>query len=179
MPTRHTHKWDGLLTAYPRGTSLAALRNREYTHKHTAVNTNRSTNTHTGHSAARKSTVACGLTSRRGGASLIRGGRLAPTPSELHICRDLPHAEAMCSSTATERRCASSASHVDVDQRRSAHFVLVLLRIAAGLACSARPPCPASYRIYRTTCIRRVGRAAPPAALAARSSRRTRYRRAH
>ena len=44
--------------------------------------------------------------SRRGAALLIRGGRLAPTPSELQLCRDLPrrsyvhrHREAY------ERRC--------------------------------------------------------------------------
>ena len=47
---------------------------REYTHKHTQTQTN----------------TKYGADSRRGAALLRRGGRLAPTPSELHLCRDLP-----------------------------------------------------------------------------------------
>ena len=52
---------------------------REYTHKHTQTQTN-----------AQRGPTKYGAGSRRGAALLIRGGRLAPTPSELHLCRDLP-----------------------------------------------------------------------------------------
>jgi hypothetical protein len=39
---------------------------------------------------AQRGPTKYGAGSRRGAALLIRGGRLAPTPSELHLCRDLP-----------------------------------------------------------------------------------------
>ena len=88
---------------------------REYTHKHTQTQTN-----------AQRGPTKYGAGSRRGAALLIRGGRLAPTPSELHLCRDLPRRSYMC--TATERRCACSASHVDVDQLTSfSYYRLVSL----------------------------------------------------
>ena len=75
---------------------------REYTHKHTQTQTN-----------AQRGPTKYGAGSRRGAALLIRGGCLAPTPSELHLCRDLPRRSyRMC--TATERRYDCSASHVDV-----------------------------------------------------------------
>jgi hypothetical protein len=51
---------------------------REYTHKHTQTQTN-----------TQRGPTKYGADSRRGGALLIRGGRLAPTPSMLHLCRDL------------------------------------------------------------------------------------------
>jgi hypothetical protein len=90
---------------------------REYTHKHKQT-----------HNAARQipDKVQYGADSRRGGALLIRGGRLAPTPSKLHLCRDLPRRrQAMC--TATERRCACSAraTSTSTSSLRSC-FVLVL-----------------------------------------------------
>ena len=52
---------------------------REYTHKHTQTQTN-----------AQRGPTKYGAGSRRGAALLIREGRLAPTPSELHLGRDLP-----------------------------------------------------------------------------------------
>ena len=62
-------------TAYIRGTYR-----REYTNKHTQTHTN-----------TQRGPTKYGADSRRGGALLIRGGRLAPSPiSKLHICRDLP-----------------------------------------------------------------------------------------
>eukprot|EP00964_Phaeocystis_antarctica_P087144 scaffold55253_cov61-Phaeocystis_antarctica.AAC.3 len=70
----------------------------------------------------------------------------SPPPPASCISVAISHTDAMCS--ATERRCACSASHVDVDQL-SLHA-----RTAAWSACSAL--CPSS-----------AGRAAPPA----RSSR--------
>ena len=57
-------------TAYTRGT---------YSRVHTQTQTN-----------AQRGPTKYGAGSRRGAALLIRGGRLAPTPSELHLCRDLP-----------------------------------------------------------------------------------------
>jgi hypothetical protein len=48
---------------------------RDYTHKHTQTQTN-----------TQRGPTKYGADSRRGGALLIRGGRLAPTPSKLRIC---------------------------------------------------------------------------------------------
>jgi len=60
-----------------------------------------------------------GADSRRVAApSSVRGGRLAPTPSKLHLCRDLPrrsyvhrHRKALC--------LQREPGHVDVDQLTS------------------------------------------------------------
>ena len=92
VPTRYTHKWDGLHTRHLFEST------HTNTHKHTQTHTNTHKHTQT-HNAARQS--RCGLTPWR--RLLIRGGRLLdPTPSKLHFCRDPPrrcralsHAEAV------------------------------------------------------------------------------------
>ena len=61
VPTRHTHKWDGLNT------------------RHLLESTHTQTHTHTNKHTSRPDDHA---DSRRGGALLTRGGRLAPTPSK-------------------------------------------------------------------------------------------------
>jgi len=83
---------------------------REYTHKHTRTQTN-----------TQRGPTKYGADSRRGGALLIRGGRLAPTPSKLHLCRDQPSPtpKLYVHRRHRHRRCACSASHVDVDQLTS------------------------------------------------------------
>jgi hypothetical protein len=139
VPTRHTHKWDGLNT------------------RHLLESTHTQTHTHTNNHTTRPD-----ADSRRGGALLTRGGRLAPTPSKEAASDSvaISHAEAMCTARAVspppklQRRCACSASHIDVDQ-----LTCLRSRTAVSLACSA--PCPAS-----------VGRATPPARSSRLRSRR-------
>jgi len=111
---------------------------------HTQTHTN--TNTHTTWPDNRPTKY--GADSRRGGALLIREGRLAPTPSnKLHLCRDLPRRSYM--NRHRQRRCACSASHVDVDQLTSFSYCRFV-------------------SLFRTlSCIRRKSRTTP-----ARSSRR-------
>ena len=67
VPTRHTQMG--------RPTYEAPTR-EYYTHKHTQTQTN-----------TQRGPTKYGADLRRGGALLIRGGRLAPTPSKLHLCR--------------------------------------------------------------------------------------------
>jgi hypothetical protein len=81
------------------------------------------TNTHKHkqtHNLARQSTVR---THAVAAPSSSEEGASPPPPANC-ISVAISHAEAMC--TATDRRCACSASHVDVDQLTTAHFVLVL-----------------------------------------------------
>jgi hypothetical protein len=124
-------------TAYTRGTYSS------YTHKHTHKHKQT-------HSAARQSTV-CGLTLtpwRR--PHQRRAPAASPPPPATANCISvaISHAEAMC--TATERRCACSASHVDVNQLTPFSYCTAG---AAGSACSALKPyssahCPESRFAY-------------------------------
>ena len=130
VPTRHTHKWDGLNTRHLLEST------------HTQTHTHTQTNTQRGPMIMRTHAVAAP-------SSPEEGASPPPPARKLHLCRDLPRRSYVHRQSATERRCACSASHVDVDQLNCLRS-----RTAVSLACSA--PCPAS-----------VGRAAPPA----RSSR--------
>jgi hypothetical protein len=104
----HTaHKLHTNGTAYIRGTY------REYTHKHTRTQTN-----------TQRGPTKYGADSRRGGALLIRGGRLAPAPSKLHLCRDLPRRSYVHRHRKALSAVPASASHVDVDQLTSFSLVL-------------------------------------------------------
>ena len=87
-------------TAYTRGT---------YSRVHTQTQTN-----------AQRGPTKYGAGSRRGAALLIRGGRLAPTPSELQLCRDLPRRSYV------HRHGEALGLQREPRRRRPAHFVLVL-----------------------------------------------------
>jgi hypothetical protein len=133
VPTRHTHKWDGLHTRH-----LLVV--------HTQTHTQTQTNTQRGPT---KHGVRAHLTPWRR-PHQRRAPAASPPPPATASCISvaISHAEAMC--TATERRCACSASHVDVDQLASFSYFTAG---AAGSACSAlKPyssaPCPESRFAY-------------------------------
>jgi len=124
----HTaHKLHTNGTAYIRGTY------REYTHKHTRTQTN-----------TQRGPTKYGADSRRGGALLIRGGRLAPAPSKLHLCRDLPrrsyvhrHRKALCLPAR-----ATSTSISSLRSRWYCRFVS-LFRTFSWIRRKSRTPPPA------------------------------------
>jgi hypothetical protein len=97
-------------TAYIRGT---------YSRVHTQTHTN--TNKHTTWPDKKY-----GADSRHGGALLIRGGCLAPTPSKLHLCRDLPRRSYVHRHRHTGAVLSAVPAQREPRRRRPAHFVLVL-----------------------------------------------------
>jgi hypothetical protein len=113
---------------------------REYTHKHTQTQTN-----------TQRGPTKYGVDSRRGGAPSLSEEGASPPPPASCISVAISHAEAMC--TATERRCACSANHVDVDQLTSFSYCRFV-------------------SLFRTLSCIRLGRAAPPARSSRRRSRR-------
>ena len=114
VPTRHTHKWDGLHTRH-----LLVVHTQ--THTQTQTNTQRGPTKH----GVRAHPHAVAAPSSEKGA--------CRTASCISVA--ISHAEGMC--TTTERRCACSASHVDVDQITSFSYFTAG---AAGSACSTLKP---------------------------------------
>ena len=113
VPTRYTHKWDGLRGTYSR------------VHTQTHTNTHKHTQTH---NAARQS--RCGLTPWR--RLLIRGGRLLdPTPSKLHFF--LPRPPTPMSRSLPRRSCArppkvavpAAYMHIHFEMTARTHLVKI------------------------------------------------------